>query len=108
MRHPCLGQECANGCASRVTVRSADVAPRDAETIRLGMGDSDKPNDYAYSTAERTDLVIQSGVISPSSPRCWLPSTFPRLSIRGICDPGLSAPSGVNPRAGRTYAAFSR
>ena len=23
----------------------------------VGMGDSDKPNDYAYSTAERTDLV---------------------------------------------------
>jgi pimeloyl-ACP methyl ester carboxylesterase len=23
----------------------------------VGMGDSDKPKDYAYSTAERTDLV---------------------------------------------------
>jgi hypothetical protein len=23
----------------------------------VGMGDSDKPNDYAYSTAERADLV---------------------------------------------------
>ena len=23
----------------------------------VGMGDSDKPQDYAYSTAERTDLV---------------------------------------------------
>ena len=30
----------------------------------VGMGDSDKPKDYAYSTAERTDLVMRSGAIS--------------------------------------------
>jgi pimeloyl-ACP methyl ester carboxylesterase len=36
--------------------------PSDADMPKLfldyvGMGDSDKPKDYAYSTAERTDLV---------------------------------------------------
>jgi pimeloyl-ACP methyl ester carboxylesterase len=36
--------------------------PNAAATLKLfieyvGMGDSDKPKDYAYSTAERTDLV---------------------------------------------------
>ena len=34
----------------------ADVMPK-LFVEYLGMGDSDKPKDYAYSTAERTDLV---------------------------------------------------
>jgi len=61
------------------------------------MGDSDKPKDYAYSTAERADLVE---TIWRDSPRRWLPSTFPRLWSWSICDAGSSAPSGANTRAG--------
>jgi hypothetical protein len=73
----------------------------------VGIGDSDKPKDYAYSTAERTDLAeaiwrdlsVRSTTLSPL--------TFPRWSSWSTCDAGLSAPSGANLWAGRTYAAFS-
>jgi hypothetical protein len=74
----------------------------------VGMGDSDKPKDYAYSTAERTDLVEAIWrAISACNRRRWLPSTFPRLSFSSICGVGLSAPAAVHPPAGPKYAAFS-
>jgi pimeloyl-ACP methyl ester carboxylesterase len=57
----------------------------------VGMGDSDKPKDYAYSTAERADLVERSGAICRSDPQRWSLSTFPRLSFWSTCDVGLSA-----------------
>src|SRR5208282_3614913 len=41
----------------------------------------------------------RSGVGSPSSPRRWSRSTFPRLWFWSTCDAGLSAPSAANPRA---------
>jgi pimeloyl-ACP methyl ester carboxylesterase len=66
----------------------------------VGMGDSDKPKDYAYSTAERPISLKPSGAVSPSSPRRWLPLTFPRSWSWSICDAGSSAPGGANPRAG--------
>src|SRR5215831_15806717 len=56
-------------CLSSRDFRTAHLdGPRFSRTYRtpempklfveyVGMGDSDKPKDYAYSTAERTDLV---------------------------------------------------
>ena len=72
----------------------------------VGMGDSDKPKDYAYSTAERTDLVEaiwrDFGV-----QRRWLPSTFPRLSFSSTCDVGFNGLSVANLPAGRIYTESS-
>ncbi len=57
----------------------------------VGMGDSDKPKDYAYSTAERADLVEAIFAICLSGPQHWSLSTFPRLSFWSTCDVGWSA-----------------
>lgn len=73
----------------------------------VGMGDSDKPKDYRYSTTERTDLVERSGASSVCDRRRWSPSTSPRSSSWNTFDVASSARSGVNPRAARKYAAFS-
>jgi pimeloyl-ACP methyl ester carboxylesterase len=53
----------------------------------VGMGDSEKPEDYAYSTAEPK----RSGAIFPSVPRRSSPSTSPRLSCWSICAADSSA-----------------
>jgi pimeloyl-ACP methyl ester carboxylesterase len=71
-----------------------------------GMGDSDKPKDYAYSTAERTDLVEAIWRDLPVQSTTLVAFDFPRWSSWSTCDAGLSALSGANPWAGRTYAAF--
>ena len=73
----------------------------------VGMGDSDKPKDYAYSTAERADLVEAIWRELASGPQRWSPSTFPRLWSRSSCGAGLSALSGASLRAGRKYAESS-
>jgi len=72
----------------------------------VGMGDSDKPKDYAYSTANVPISSKRSGASSVSSRRRWSHSTFPRLSFWSTCDAGLSAQSRVN-RGSRRYVAFS-
>src|SRR5437660_898727 len=69
---PFLVFVCSRGCATPVWARNAPTAvraasPSDRPTQSpampklfveyVGMGDSHKPKDYAYSTAERTDLV---------------------------------------------------
>ena len=46
----------------------------------VGMGDSDKPKDYAYSTAERTDLVMRSHALVQSP----LPPLFARQFVAGF------------------------
>jgi pimeloyl-ACP methyl ester carboxylesterase len=73
----------------------------------VGMGDSDKPKDYPYSTAERTDLVEAIWRAYSVESKTLVAFDFPRLLSWSICDAGLSAWSGTNPRAVRTYAAFS-
>jgi hypothetical protein len=73
----------------------------------VGMGDSDKPKDYAYSTAERADLVEAIWRDLSVQSTTLVASTFPRLSSWSTCGAGLSAQCGVSPRAGRRYAEFS-
>jgi hypothetical protein len=53
----------------------------------VGIGDSDKPKNYAYSTAERTDLVEAIWrVLSVQSTRRCSPSPFPRSLSWSTCD----------------------
>ncbi|MBV9180122.1 MAG: hypothetical protein JO356_02320 [Acidobacteria bacterium] len=69
----------------------------------VGMGDSDKPKDYAYSTAERTDRVEAIGAISPPNRQHWLPSTFLASRSRAPATEACAL-SEVNPRAATSRA----
>ena len=73
----------------------------------VGMGDSDKPKDYVYSTAERTDLIEAIWRDLSVRSTTLITLIFPRLLSRSTCDAGLSALSVASLRAGRKYVAFS-
>ena len=72
----------------------------------VGMGDSDKPKNFPYSTVERTSSK-RSGAISGSDQRHWSLLTFPHSSSWSTFDADWSAPSGASPQAVRRYAGFS-
>jgi pimeloyl-ACP methyl ester carboxylesterase len=83
----------------------------------VGMGDSDKPKDYAYSTAERTDLVERIWRDLPCSPQRWMQSVTTRRiafrsgihGVQGVASSNLVAPTNYlrsgnrcNPPGGRS------
>ena len=73
----------------------------------VGMGDSDKPKDYAYSTAERTDLVEAIWRDLSVQSTTLVAFDFSSLVVLEHLRRRLERLERGNPRTGRTYAAFS-
>ncbi len=71
----------------------------------VGMGDSDKPKDYVYSTAERTDLVEAIWRDSGIQSTTLVAFDFSSLVVLEHLRRQLER--GAKPWADRTYAAFS-
>jgi pimeloyl-ACP methyl ester carboxylesterase len=73
----------------------------------VGMGDSDKPKDYAYSTSERADLVEaiwrELGVQSTT----LVAFDFSSLVVLELLRRRLERSERANLRAGLTYAVSS-
>jgi pimeloyl-ACP methyl ester carboxylesterase len=72
----------------------------------VGMGDSDKPKDYAYSTAERTDLVEALWCDLSVQSTTLVAFDFSSLVVLEHLRRRLERSERGQP-AGRTYAAFS-
>ena len=73
----------------------------------VGMGDSDKPKDYAYSTAERTDLVEAIWRELSVQSTTLVAFDFSSLVILEHLRRQLERLERGETPAGRTYAAFS-
>jgi pimeloyl-ACP methyl ester carboxylesterase len=73
----------------------------------VGMGDSDKPKDYPYSTAERTDLVEAIWRTHSVASTTLVAFDFSSLVVLEHLQRRLERLERGEPRAGRTYAAFS-
>jgi len=73
----------------------------------VGMGDSDKPQDYAYSTAERTDLVeaIWRDLVVLST--TLVAFDIGSLVVLNTCAGNSSACSAANALTSRKYAECS-
>ena len=73
----------------------------------IGMGDSDKPQDYAYSTAERTDLVEAIWRDLSVQSTTLVAFDFSSLVVLEHLRRRMERLQRANPPAGRTYAESS-
>ena len=73
----------------------------------VGMGDSDKPKDYAYSTSERTDLVEALWRDLSVQSTTLVAFDFSSLVVLEHLRRRIERLERGEPAGGRTYAAFS-